>query len=272
MTNEELYGLIQNLNQTQREKLEEYLKYQTYKDTDDLEIASVKGKAYDLYRNDISKLIAKIEVYAHELPIPIYGMVERIVHIHALAIQITEKEEAIRGYEQIILYEKFLINILYLTLTKLYISQSRKYIRVLRTFNHKGVYVDSEPVLRVARKQAKEAIVSLRKGKRELQKIYSIGWIQIEMFLDHLPRVMRRFVNRDVAVTTSGSRIIAELEEAWHLAESVVNLCEENYAEVVDNGYISTWRMRFVYALPGWISFLLALYGTVSIYYKLAGK
>ena len=80
MTNEELNRIIRNLNRPQRESLERYLLYQTYPDLDnDSDIVAKKEESYRLYSSNISKLIAKVEVYAHDLPIPIFGIIENIV-------------------------------------------------------------------------------------------------------------------------------------------------------------------------------------------------
>ena len=272
MTDDELCGVIQNLNPAQRTGLEKYLAYHIYDDVDDSDIEDIKRNAYNLYRSTISDLIAKIEVYAHELPIPVYGMIENVVRIHAILVQMTEKNEVVKGYEQLIQYEKFFINILYLKLIKLYVSQTKKYIKILKTFNHKGIEIEGEPILRVAKRYMNDAISCLHKGERKLKNIYSIGWFQLEKLLDDLPFMVGRFVDRDIDVQNENSQIIDELAEACRLAETVVNLCEANYADIVNNGYTATWQRRFVYALPGWISFLLALYGTLSIFYKIVGK
>lgn len=110
MTNEELNRIIRNLNRPQRESLERYLLYQTYPDLDnDSDIVAKKEESYRLYSSNISKLIAKVEVYAHDLPIPIFGIIENIVRIHSIVEQIEDKEEMIKGYEQIIQYEKFFL-------------------------------------------------------------------------------------------------------------------------------------------------------------------
>ncbi|MBD5461698.1 MAG: hypothetical protein HDR24_01360 [Lachnospiraceae bacterium] len=156
MTDQELNDIIASLNRTQREALEKYLEYQTYQDNDDVEIAFIKKETYDLYKNTISGLIAKVEVYAHDLPMPIYSITDNIVRMHSLVAQIEQKDFALKGYKQIIQYENFFINILYLMLTKLYVMQIETYIKVLTRFNHKGVLINDTPVLCEVEKQLKK--------------------------------------------------------------------------------------------------------------------
>ena len=119
MTDQELNDIIASLNRTQREALEKYLEYQTYQDNDDVEIASIKKETYDLYKNTISGLIAKVEVYAHDLPMPIYSITDNIVRMHSLVAQIEQKDFALKGYKQIIQTRYLLFSFFYIHNTPL---------------------------------------------------------------------------------------------------------------------------------------------------------
>lgn len=271
MTDQELNEIIADLNQTQRETLEQYLEYQRYPDEDDAEIASIKKEAYSLYKNTISGLIAKVEVYAHDLPMSIYSITDNIVRMHSLVAQIEERDQAIEEYEQIIQYENFFINILYLMLTKLYVAQIKAYIKVLKRFNYKGVCVDNTPVLYDAKRQIKSILCLVSQGKKILKNVYSIKWIQIEMFISNVPPFIRKFINREVDIMNENSRLISELSSAFHTAQKTLNLCETNFPNIVNNGYNESLFKRLWNIMPMVLSFLLALYGLIIIYYKLLG-
>ena len=271
MTDQELNEIIADLNQTQREALEKYLEYQTYPDKDDIEIASIKKEAYSLYKNTISSLIAKVEVYAHDLPMPVYSITDNIVRMHSLVAQIKERDQSIKGYEQIIQYENFFVNILYLILTKLYVSQIKAYIKILKRFNYKGVCIDNTPILYDAKRQIKNISCLMSQGKKILKNIYSIKWIQIEVFIGNVPPFIRKFINRKVDIMNENSQLISELSSAFHTAQDTLNLCETNFPNIVNNGYNESLFKRLWNIIPMVISFLLALYGFIIIYYKLLG-
>ncbi len=271
MTDQELNEIIAGLNRTQREALEKYLEYQTYQDNDDVEITSIKKETYDLYKNTISGLIAKVEVYAHDLPMPIYSITDNIVRMHSLVAQIEQKDFALKGYKQIIHYENFFINILYLMLTKLYVMQIKTYIKVLTRFNHKGVLINDTPVLCEVEKQLKKISGLVNQGKKNFKTIYSINWVQIEMFISNVPPFIERFIDREVVIMNEESQLISELSSAFSAAQYAINLCETNFPNIVNNGYNESLFKRFCNVMPMLISFLLALYGVFTICYKLLG-
>lgn len=272
MTNEELNRIIRNLNRPQRESLERYLLYQTYPDLDnDSDIAAKKEESYRLYSSNISKLIAKVEVYAHDLPIPIFGIIENIVRIHSIVEQIEDKEEMIKGYEQIIQYEKFFINILHLILIRLYAAQVKTYKKVLKMFNHKGVQIDDSPVLNRVDEQLKEVLVLVRQGKSKLKKIYALSWFQVEKFTDNLLPVFDRFGSKEVDVINGESEIIQELLVAYQRMQNITSICEENYSEIINNGYKAKFLKRILNIVPIILSFLLTVCGALTIYFKFMG-
>lgn len=271
MTNQELNEIIADLNQTQREALEKYLEYQTYLDEDDIEIASIKKDAYSLYKDTIAGLIAKIEVYSHDLPMPLLGIIDNIVRMHSHVPKTVERDKAIKEYEQIIQYEKFFINILYLMLTRLYVSQIKAYIKVLKRFNHRGVCIENTPVLYDAKRRIKSILCLVRQGKKILKNVYSINWIQTEMFISNVPAFIRKFANIEAFIMIDGSQLIHDLSSAFHIAQETLNLCETNFPNIVNNGYNDSLFKRLWNNMPMILSFLLALYGFITIYYKLLG-
>ena len=106
------------------------------------EIGDKKLKVYKEYDAEISELIAKIEVYAHDLPRQVSGIIESLfVMLTSAASESTDSDE-LEWYDKIEYQEIFLKNILYVYLIDIYMTRVKKYRKVLRKFNHQTILTE----------------------------------------------------------------------------------------------------------------------------------
>lgn len=82
---------ISRLNQSQLGQLDKWLEYQLETDCDGNSYEELKRTVYSIYACDISELISKIEVYFHDLPMFLYGMITNVVKMHTMAISIEDE-------------------------------------------------------------------------------------------------------------------------------------------------------------------------------------
>ena len=268
MVDKELDEVVASLNGRQYEDLKKYLDYMLCPDDEeDAEVAAQKRDAYSAYKNKISDLIAKVEVYAHDLPFSIHGIIERIVQMHSLAELTEDRDQKIERYKAIIQYEDFLVNILHLMLTNLYVSQIKAYIKILKRFNYKaeGVCEGDSPVLCNVEKNVKHIKCLVRQCKKKLKEVYSISSPQIEMFVGNVPAFLEKLVDREAEVRIGSSEEISDLKAAVDEAQDTLKRCEKIFPDIVNNGYNESLLKRFWNAVPAIISFILALYGLIVL-------
>lgn len=154
---------------------------------------------------------------------------------------------------------------------RLYAAQVKTYKKVLKMFNHKGVQIDDSPVLNRVDEQLKEVLVLVRQGKSKLKKIYALSWFQVEKFTDNLLPVFDRFGSKEVDVINGESEIIQELLVAYQRMQNITSICEENYSEIINNGYKAKFLKRILNIVPIILSFLLTVCGALTIYFKFMG-
>ena len=119
--------------------------------------------------------------------------------------------------------------------------------------------------------QLKEVLVLVRQGKSKLKKIYALSWFQVEKFTDNLLPVFDRFGSKEVDVINGESEIIQELLVAYQRMQNITSICEENYSEIINNGYKAKFLKRILNIVPIILSFLLTVCGALTIYFKFMG-
>lgn len=271
MTDEKIFAFISSMDQKQHEALEKYLEHQMILDIEEVEVKKKKYAVYHEYADTIADLVAKIEVYAHDLPRQICGLIEMTFRILSVASVEKAKDKELILYDVALKYEKFLINILYLTLIDIYVKEIRRYRRVFKKFKYRAIKLDNGIFIKQHINNQLCVVSSLvKKSKKTLKVMYSINEWHLMIFLDKLPFVEKLLeLNVDIGIENNSD--IQELICAFNLAEEVMDICEVNYSKIINNGYNSTFIRRILHIVPTIISVVLAVLGAITIYYRMVG-
>lgn len=203
--------------------------------------------AYSAYSNDISDLIAKIEVYAHDLPPFIGALVEYLWHMLAVAAVEKDAESQAQIYSAIDKYTVHIINELKFILVDLYLDTISGYKQTLSCFNHQAfLSAVGKPIMKDVKDSHKQ-IKLLRKRAKRIRKT-------------HFTTFKDNGVS-NVVVNCDNVYAIEEIAEAMDLAESTIALCEKYYARIVANGYSEPFPKKVLAASPDIVSFGLTVYG-----------
>lgn len=203
--------------------------------------------AYSAYSNDIADLIAKIEVYAHDLPPFVGALVEYLWHMLAVAAVENDSEAQEHIYKAIGKYTVHIMNELKIILVDLYLDTILGYKQALSSFNHQAFKGKTgKPVMKEVKDSLKQ-IKLLRKKAKRIRKT-------------HFAKFMDNGIS-NVVVKCENVCEIKEISDAMDLAESTIALCEKFYAKIVANGYCEPLFKKAVAAIPDIVSFGLAVYG-----------
>lgn len=272
MTDEKILELISGLNVKQRRSFEQYLEYQLVPDVEDVDIQKYKYSIYEKYATVISKLIAKIEVYVHDLPRKIVGILEMIFRILAAASGEKDKNREIKLYKIVYGYEDFLINILRLTLIDIYVKEIKNYKSTLIKFNCDGIEnSNGMSFIDEVNKGLKDITPLYKKGKRKFKESYGLNLVETMFFLNNF-RVVDKYYNFNIKVNVYEQNELTELTEAFQIAETIIGICEANYSKIINNGYRASVLRRIVNSIPMLISFLLAVGGIVLYCTRMMGE
>lgn len=209
--------------------------------------ANERYLAYSAYSNDIAELVAKIEVYAHDLPPFVGALVEYLWHMLAVAAVEHDPEAQGRIYKAIDKYTIHIINELRIILVDLYLSTIRGYEQTLSCFNHQA-FLDAagKPVMQEVRNSIKQIKLLRRKTKR-IRKAHFTTFVDNGI--------------SNVVVSCENVCKIEEITKALDIAEYTITLCEKFYAQIVANGYAEPLHKKIAAAIPDIVSFGLAVYG-----------
>ena len=222
-------------------------------DFDDCSIAEYKKKIYSIYEKDIADLIAEMEVYSHDLPEYVYGYTDTIVKgISSLS----NGKELFKKCSNIEKCELFLINSLQIDLGKYYISRIKKYRRVLKCFNYKGVSSKgTKNIIEIIKHSLKRIAGNLKQGKAKHKKMfrYNRKDNSIELRLKEQKDMQQ----------------ISELEDALKESRETIELCEKMFPDVIENGYRSSlWKALLKIGSYG-ITLAMAIYTIISLFQRL---
>lgn len=266
MTKESILNIISNMDTIHLKAIEEYLEHQMYPDDDDIKIKDKKYVIYHNYSTIIAELIAKIEVYLHDMPKQISGLIETTFRILSSASVEKNEENELTLYDYAFKYEMFLINVLYLMLVDTYIREIKKYIKTLKKFNYRAIEVrDGILFMEEVNTNLKQVLVSYKRGKKKFKQIYDVGLWGYMMILNKVPCLNKNFrVEENVVFRNSDT--LTELYDAFSNAEKVMELCEENYSNIINNGYNSTPLKRFLNIVPTIVTITLTILAAIVIY------
>lgn len=257
MKDRELMDKIAQLNTEQRNIIEKEIQLLLYEDREQpSKLTELKHKAYKMYAENIASLISKMEVYFHDLPAWIYGFIEFVFRLFSFAAVATEKE-AVELYQTAIDYEGFLIYCINLKLIDYYFREIKQYKKIIIRFKHHGIKTDNGTPILVA---LNACLKEVSKQKKNCQKVFK------ECYDFNKRTTLLRFKRDDIK-----NLDISELAECVKKAENGVELCEQFFPAIIDNGFVSTRRARFVYKLPSIITFLLAIAGIIVFILKKIG-
>ena len=271
MLKKKIFEIVSEMDNEQCQVLEKYLNHQLYVDAEDVDCRQQKSEIYQRYATTVAELIAKVEVYKHNLPRQISGMVEAIFRILTTASGETEKEYEIDLYNNASEYEDFLIEMLYLMLIEIYIKEAKQYRKVFKKFKYQAIKTE-DGILFMDAVDNKLRNVSkfYKQGGKKFRQKYGISYLKYRMLLNKESFITK---NKDFSleVTIKKSADLPEIIQAFELGESVVGICEENYSKIINNGYNSTFINRIINIMPTIVSTMLAIMAAIVIYKRLAG-
>ena len=274
---------ISRLNQSQLEKLDKWLEYQLVADCDGSSYKELKRTVYSLYARDISELISKIEVYFHDLPMFLYGMITNIVKMHTMAVTIQDEVVKHRDYEDILGYEKFIINLLNVVLYDLYAEKIHHYVKVFKKYNYKGVKIQRDiekdkvrikgknnEIIDIIDKPFHEVVSTHIKNIKADYKVceaafrsrYEITRFQVYSFKNS----NRKFIShKDINVKNESSEIDEDLIRCCNNMEGILGLCDNYYSQIMGNGCKASTGDKIEKVLFC-ISVILSIFGSIKFF------
>ena len=266
---------LDTLSIEQKEKLLHYLQYVQCDDGENEDIIQRKKKIYETYANTIAQLVAKVEVYAHNLPRQISGLIETTFNIIDSTAADEDEDKLISNYEIAYDYEQFVIDILYLTILRLYIKEIKSFKKLFKNFNNKGIKVKSTNVSIMQEINDKLSSISCvyATGKKMIKKKYHLNFSEIIFLTENNWMIDRVYSSKfEIMVDLKNADKDCEgtiiLSDATKDAEQLINNCIECYGSVINNGYTSTPAKKIIKYLPKFISAILTIYGVIEILNK----
>ena len=250
MTNEELLSVISNLENNQKLELEQLINFMISPDVEEPAFEKIKHRIYEQYSTTASQLIAKVEVYEHDLPNEIRGLIE--TSFRSLSASATvEEEKALDAYMMTLYYQSFLVNTLYGILIKLYIKKIKKLKQTFKKFNYHSVKAEQDTPLMAYLDSQLNKICNLYKKKKKSYKEYH----------DIDKKTFALQFNVDVHTEIN----IPNWYDGFVIAEKTLEIAEKKYPDVIGNGYRASLTERFLKSVPNLISNILLLLGIIGI-------
>ena len=247
---EKLFKELQRLDDLQKEKILKYLCFHYSPDIWQLENAEIRNKVYGIYSGEIAELIAKIEVYAHDLPPQVGSLVERLWHMLTTATVAERDIDQSWAYISLEKYVIHVLNELRLTLNILYVKTIRGYVKTLKNFNYQTIVDnDGQVVYDQIIRNIKAVSDYISDGKKERQKHFCKTY----------------FDKKYETLNYEQINEITEFSDALSLAEHTLKLCEEYYPRIINNGYSSTSLKKILAALPDIVSLGFTILGCYQL-------
>lgn len=250
-----------DLTESQKEIVKKYIEYH-FISKDEFDKSSKLNQAYLSYSNEISQLIAKSEVYGHDLPDGVFAINEYIFSLLTYSSQIKSDDKLLdTTYNNIIKSEEYLINTLRLNLLNIFIDLIESYRKFLRRFNYKGIpKIDSSLVKEVL--SSKEKIKELKKAKRKASRI-------IKSFRKKSPNCNDL---NDISIDLGAVCELSFLKDAYEDADKILSYIEKEYPVIVNNGYNGLRFTKILKHIATALSVFLAITGCISLFNFLLSK
>ena len=265
MTNEEILYKINRLDDIQRSEIEEHIEMESIADDLNNIIKEEKERIYNKYASDISESIAQIEIYAHDLPRQISGLIETIFDMLAIAAAENNEDDNKRWYTYIWYQVSFLEDLLNLYLVDLYVKQVRKYRKIFKKFNHQGVKVQNDfSLLSFIDSKMKEIKKLSKSKKRSFKKKYGLNEFYFRVLLNKRA-LFEHFIKKDFHIKANVDGELLQVKRLADSANELVSLCEDNFANVINNGYNSSVIKKIWNFLLQALPLGLAVYGVIQL-------
>lgn len=248
----DLFSLVDTLSGEQREKLEKYADYH-FGVIDEIDKNSCLNRIYQIYTEDISKLISKCEVYNHDLPDCVLEINELVFSLLVYASQLHDSKKADSIYYQIVKCEEYLVDVLRANLLNVYIDLNNTYRKFLKKYNYKGLHTESCEIVDLD--SVRKKLRQLKKTKKESDKSIK-SW---QTKLDNDSELNDLSVNLTLVCELTNLKISMEEAEKmlWHL--------EKAFPEIVNNGYNGLRVTNIIkYGATG-LSLFLAVIGIINL-------
>lgn len=275
MTDEELLNQILKMDSKQRHALEKYVEFETCPDEEDPDVHKIKEQVYSEYSKTVAGLVAEAEVYLHDLPKQICGLIEMVFRILTTSSVEEEKSNEIELCNASLAYERFLLNTLNALLIECYIKEIKHYRTLFKQFKHKGVKLENgEPFMKGAGDQLKSAYSMFKTGKKKYKQMYSLHFLEYMVILGKFSKIeskipwVERLIPFDLNVDIGKSVEVPELKQCLEGVKSIVKDCEDNYSTIINNGYDSSFVKRFICHIPDIISAGLTILAAIIIIKK----
>ena len=275
MTDEELLKQILKMDTKQRKALEKYVEFEVYPDQEDLDVIAIKKKVYSKYSESISGLIAKAEVYLHDLPKQICGLIEMVFRILTTSSVEDEKSDEIKLCVASLEYELFLLNTLNALLIECYIKEIKRYRKLFKKFKHKGVILENgTSFMKEVDSQLKSAYVMFKSGKKKYKRLYNLNLLEYMVMLGKFSKIENKFpwmehiIPYEFDVKIGIGTEILELNQCFQKVQNIIEICEKNYSTIINNGYDSSFIRRFILHIPDIISASLTILAAIIIFKK----
>ena len=219
----------------------------------------MKNAIYTLYRTEISKLIAKVEVYVHDLPRQVCGIIENIFRCLASAESKDDSNIRFKIYEIAYKYEIFLVNVLHITLIYVYKKRIKKYKMTFKQFKYGGIRLENDVYFMDKLNDfLKEGNHLLKDGRKKFIELYRLNFWETLFYCNQIPW-LERFFQSEIQIGATVNNKIDTLEKSYITYGKAIALCEDNYARIIANGYQATLMKRIIGSIPGVISFVVTL-------------
>lgn len=251
LSDNELNKKFEKLDNYQKTAVLKKIEFMLSPDNEDEELSAVKNKIYEKYSKCVSKLIAKLEVYNHDLPDDIRGYIETTFRLLSSSSKYSGGQ-AIKICEYTYNFQIFLVNTLYIKLTDLYLKEIKKYKRVFKTFNYKGIKYEGEnkKFIDFYNEEIKKIKLLKRKGKKQYKNNY-------KRHKDEL--------NDGFQVNVVSSKEIFELEKAYKTAEKLLEEAEKYYPSIISNGTTNTIKDFIIFSFPTIVSVVFTIFGVIIL-------
>ncbi len=233
----------------QKETIIDFLSFNCYPDEEvNAEIVSLKNKILSIYTKDISQAISKIEVYSHDLSPQIVEAIFQLVQNISCAELTEDIEKKKVCYDNTLYYIYFVKHMVQISLSKLIFDRIKMYKKNLQNFNHKGHHINDVSFDGIIKNKTKKA----KKDYKNCLKTY-LSYIKVSP--EDMAFITYRTIKEDIGLDS----LLNQLEE-------IVTLYEENYHEIVDNGYNLPICVRLLNLAIEIVSVSLLIYGFLDFF------
>ena len=216
----------------QKDTIIHFLQFNCYPDEEpNQEIATMKNQILKMYIDDISLAISKAEVYCHDLDEKAVEAVFELLQYVASA-ELTDDEQDKRScYESVMFYTYFVKYMVQIHLSELLLKRIKFYKKTLKNFKHQGHHIGKQRFDDIVNKKIREVKRSYRRHKKEYQMC--------------VPRRRdgRRFIIRERIETLNNNQMF-DYNQLLSELEDIIETYENNYPNIISNGYRMSWGFR----------------------------